>query len=55
MTFHFRTEANAGEAEVTVTNFVIPYVQWGMKNPSNFLLKVNDKVEIRVQAVGRIR
>jgi polyisoprenoid-binding protein YceI len=54
MTFHFRTEAKAGEL-VTVTNFVIPYVQWGMKNPSNFLLKVSDKVEIKVQAVGRIR
>jgi polyisoprenoid-binding protein YceI len=54
MTFHFRTEAKAGEI-VTVTNFVIPYVRWGMKNPSNFLLKVNDKVEIKVQAFGRIR
>lgn len=54
MTFHFHTEAKVGEL-VAVTNFVIPYVQWGMKNPSNFLLKVNDKVEIKVQAVGRIR
>jgi polyisoprenoid-binding protein YceI len=35
--------------------FVIPYVEWGMKNPSNFLLKVNDKVEIDLSAVGRIK
>jgi hypothetical protein len=26
------------------------YVQWGMKNPSNILLKVDDKVEIDVRA-----
>ena len=32
--------------------FVIPYVEWGMKSPSNFLLKVSDKVEIDVAAVG---
>lgn len=41
--------------EVTASGrFVIPYVAWGMKNPSNFLLKVSDKVEISVSAVGHI-
>lgn len=33
--------------------FSVPYVDWGMKNPSNFVLKVNDKVEINVTAIGR--
>jgi hypothetical protein len=37
------------------TGFVIPYVQWGMKNPSNFLLRVSDKVEINVRANGRVQ
>lgn len=32
--------------------FIVPYVEWGMKNPSNFLLKVSDKVEIDILAVG---
>jgi polyisoprenoid-binding protein YceI len=42
--------------QLTATGkFVVPYVEWGMKNPSNFLLKVNDKVEIDLSAVGRIK
>jgi polyisoprenoid-binding protein YceI len=31
---------------------VIPYVQWGMKNPSNFILHVSDKVKIDIHAVA---
>ena len=47
MALHFRVGAD-GTAS---THFTIPYVQWGMKNPSNFLLKVGDKVEIEVKTV----
>jgi polyisoprenoid-binding protein YceI len=54
MTFHFRAEIKAGDV-VTSTSFTIPYVQWGMKNPSNFLLKVSDKVEMNVQTTGRMK
>jgi polyisoprenoid-binding protein YceI len=35
--------------------FVVPYVDWGMKDPSNFLFKVNKSVEIDVEAAGRVR
>lgn len=35
--------------------FVVPYVQWGMKNPSNFLIKVKDQVQINLTAVGHTR
>ncbi len=54
LTLHFRAEVKNGEVAAS-TGFVIPYVQWGMKNPSNFLLKVSDKVELNVQAAGRVR
>jgi polyisoprenoid-binding protein YceI len=41
--------------KITATGkFIVPYVQWGMKNPSNFILKVNDKVEIHLSAVGHV-
>jgi polyisoprenoid-binding protein YceI len=33
--------------------FVIPYIKWGLKNPSTFILRVNDKVEITVKTVAR--
>jgi polyisoprenoid-binding protein YceI len=33
-------------------HFVVPYQQWGIKNPSNFLLRVSESVEIDVEASG---
>ncbi len=49
-------------APVTVANgrasadvrFEVPYVQWGLKNPSTLFLRVSDKVEIVVHAVGNL-
>ena len=40
---------------VTATGkFSIPYVHWGIKDPSNFLFKVDKSVDIEIVAVGRI-
>ncbi len=35
------------------THIEIPYVQWGLKNPSNFFLRVSDVVGIDIHAAGR--
>ncbi len=51
LTLHFQVEANNGQYTAS-THFTIPYVKWGMKNPSNFFLRVDDKVEIDVRAVS---
>jgi polyisoprenoid-binding protein YceI len=43
------------QTKITATGkFIVPYVEWGMKDPSSFLLKVNDRVEIGLTAVGHI-
>jgi polyisoprenoid-binding protein YceI len=34
------------------THFSIPYVKWGIKNPSTFVLRVSESVEIDVHATG---
>ena len=41
--------------QLTATaSFVVPYVEWGLKNPSTFILRVEDKVDISIHAAGRM-
>jgi hypothetical protein len=54
MTLHVRAEVKGGEILI-YTGFTIPYIQWGMKNPSTFLLRVSDQVEMTIQAAGRVQ
>ena len=34
------------------TNFSIPYIAWGLKNPSTFILRASDTVQLSIQAMG---
>jgi hypothetical protein len=35
--------------------FEVPYIEWGLKNPSNFLLKVKPVVDVQLDLVGSFR
>ncbi len=54
VTLPIDVQADGRSLQIT-THIEIPYVQWGMKNPSNFLLRVNDKVTVDIQATGRVQ
>jgi polyisoprenoid-binding protein YceI len=43
-----------GNSLTARTHVVIPYIAWGLKNPSTFVLHVSDKVEVDITAVGRV-
>lgn len=42
-----------GDVKLTST-FNIPYIEWGMKNPSTLIFRVNKTVKIDVQASGKL-
>jgi polyisoprenoid-binding protein YceI len=46
---------NQGNSLTADTSFVIPYIQWGLKNPSVMFLRVSDKVTIHIHAAGSLK
>jgi polyisoprenoid-binding protein YceI len=53
VTLPVEIKSSGGDLQISA-HIDLPYVQWGMKNPSNFFLRVSDKVEIEIQAAGRV-
>jgi hypothetical protein len=45
----------AGDHWNGTAKFVVPYIAWGIKNPSNFLLKASPTVDVDLELSGSLR
>jgi polyisoprenoid-binding protein YceI len=45
----------AGDHWTGSANFNIPFIDWGLKNPSSFFLKVEHAVQIQLELKGRLQ
>jgi polyisoprenoid-binding protein YceI len=53
ITLRFTAEHLAGNQVKIETHFSVPYVEWGLKNPSSFILRVDKAVGVEIHAVGQ--
>ena len=51
ITIPVQVEMAPGQWTAT-SHFAVPYVAWGMKNPSTFVLRVSQSVNIEIRAAG---
>ena len=54
MTMNVKADVNGNHLTATA-DFKVPYVQWGLKNPSTLFLRVNGIVPIEINAVGELK
>jgi polyisoprenoid-binding protein YceI len=54
MTLTFAVEHLAGNQLKIESHFSVPYVEWGLKNPSTFILRVDKAVGVEIHAVGQL-
>ncbi len=54
ITLTFAVLPGAGGALQASTQFAVPYVKWGLKNPSTFLLHVSDTVNVEIHSTAHI-
>jgi polyisoprenoid-binding protein YceI len=53
ITVPVQVEMAPGQWNAT-SHFAVPYVAWGMKNPSTFVLRVSQSVDINIRATGEM-
>ncbi len=53
ITLPFEVEGS-GDPITAATHFVVPYVDWGLKNPSMLFLRVGPTVAIDIRAQGKL-
>lgn len=54
LTMALAVHPGAGSQLHCDTHFTIPYIKWGMKDPSTFLLHASDTVELEIHATAQI-
>jgi polyisoprenoid-binding protein YceI len=54
MTLTFAVEPSTEYQLKIATHFSLPYVEWGLKNPSTFILRVDKAVGVDIHTVGQL-
>jgi len=54
VTISLVVEPPSGNQLQANAHFSVPYIKWGLKNPSTFILRASDTVEINIHAVGQL-
>jgi polyisoprenoid-binding protein YceI len=54
MTMDVQSTSTSDQIRAVIT-FDIPYVSWGMRDPSNFLLKVSKTVQMTIETSGSLQ
>jgi len=54
LTMTVSVEPRPGNQIQATTHFGVPYIQWGLKSPSSFMLNVDDTVEVEIHATAQV-
>ena len=54
MTVPFKADLTAGHWKGTA-KFTVPYIEWGLKSPSNLFLKADPAVEVELEMAGTVQ